>query len=204
MNMEIEVKLSPKDDKAVHSQSLLIPIHLKEDLNVELALMHENEKITVLSSSKYASPTFAQRTPNGKLRLHLDLRKINSLIADDNTNNNHPVNTLSNAAKHLTGKSSFCKLNYPQAYHCLQMVEQRSVEMLAFTFASRTSAYKRLAQGLIRSLSAFSSFKREYLDPVVKADQCAQYWMTLESQPKTPRSVPGTFGQSLSAFAKQD
>ena len=55
------------------------------------------------------------------------------------------------------------------------MADQRSVEMLAFNFASRTFAYKRLAQGLSRSESAFSSFMREYLDPVVKADQCAQY-----------------------------
>ena len=49
------------------------------------------------------------------------------------------------------------------------------MEMLAFNFTSRTFAYKRLAQGLTRSVSAFSSFIREYLDPVVKADQCAQY-----------------------------
>ena len=55
------------------------------------------------------------------------------------------------------------------------MADQRSVEMLAFIFASRTFAYKRLAQGLSRSVSAFSSFMGEYLDPVVKADQCAQY-----------------------------
>ena len=47
--------------------------------------------------------------------------------------------------------------------------------MLAFNFASRSFAYKRLAQGLSRSVSAFSSFMREYLDPVAKADQCAQY-----------------------------
>ena len=47
--------------------------------------------------------------------------------------------------------------------------------MLAFNFASRTFTYRRLAQGLSRSVSAFSSFMREYLDPVVKADQCAQY-----------------------------
>ena len=55
------------------------------------------------------------------------------------------------------------------------MADQQSVEMLAFNFASRTSAYRRLAQGLSRSVSAFSSFMREYLDPVVKADQCVQY-----------------------------
>ena len=47
--------------------------------------------------------------------------------------------------------------------------------MLAFNFASRTFVYKRLAQGHSRPVSAFSSFMREYLDPVVKADQCAQY-----------------------------
>ena len=55
------------------------------------------------------------------------------------------------------------------------MADQRSIEMLAFNFASRTFAYRRLAQGLSRALLAFSSFMREYLDRVIKADQCAQY-----------------------------
>ena len=175
MNTEFKVRLTPKDDRAVYSQSLPMPIHLKEDLIVELALMHKYGIITVLPFSKYASPIFAQRKPNGKLRLLVDLRKINTLIADDYTNNNHPVSTLSDAAQHLAVKSLFCKLDCSQAYHCLQMADQRSVEMLAFSFASRTFAYKRLAQGLSRSMSASVSFMREYLDPVVKADQCAQY-----------------------------
>ena len=175
MNTEFKLKLTPKDDKAVYSQSLPMPIHLKEVLIVELALMHKYGIITVLPFSKYASPIFAQRKPNGKLRLLVDLRKINTLIADDYTNNNHPVSTLSDAAQHLAGKSLFCKLDCSQAYHCLQMADQRSVEMLAFNFASRTFAYRRLVQGLSRSVSAFSSFMREYLDPPVKADQCAQY-----------------------------
>ena len=169
------MKLTPKDDKTVYCQSLPMPIHLKDDLIVELALMHKYEIITVLPFSKNASPIFAQRKPNGKLCLLVDIRKINSLIADDYTNNNHPVSTLSDAAQHLAGKLLFCKLDCSKAYHCLQMADQRSVEMLAFNFASRKFAYKRLAQGLSRSVSAFSSFMREYLDPVVKTDQCAQY-----------------------------
>ena len=137
--------------------------------------MHKYGVITVLPFSKYASPIFAQRKPNGKLRLLVDLRKINSLISDAYTNNNHPVSTLSDAAQHLAGKSLLCKLDCCQAYHCLQIADQRSVEMLAFNFASRTFAYKRLAQRRNRSVSAFSSFMCEYLDPVVKADQNAQY-----------------------------
>ena len=101
MNTVFKVKLTPKDDKAVYSQNLPMPIHLKEDLTVELALMHKYGIITVLPFSKYASTIFAQRKPNGKLRLLVDLQKINILIADDYTNNNHPVNTLSDAAQHL-------------------------------------------------------------------------------------------------------
>ena len=174
MNTEFKVKLTPKDNKTVYSQNLPMPIHLKEDLIVELALMHKYGIITELPFSNYASPIIAQRKPNGKLRLLVDLRKIDRLIADDYTNNIHPVSALSEAAHYLARKSLFYKLDCSQAYHCLQMANQGSVEMLAFNFASRTFAYTRFAQGLSRSVSAFSSFMREYSDPVFKADQCAQ------------------------------
>ena len=123
MNTEFKVRLKPKDDKAVYSQNLPMLIHGKEHLIVELALMHKYETITVLPFSKYASPIFAQRKLNGKLRLFVDLREINTLIADDYTNNIHPISTLSNATQHLAGTSIFI---------------------------------------------------REYLDPVVNANQCAQ------------------------------
>ena len=83
MNTEFKVRLTPKDDKAVYSQSLPKPIHLKRDLIVELGLMHKYGIITVSPFSKYAIPIFAQQKPNGKLRLLVDLRKINTVIADD-------------------------------------------------------------------------------------------------------------------------
>ena len=155
MNTEVKVKLTPKEDKTVYSQSLPMPIHLKEDLIDEMVPMHKFGIITVMHFSKYASPIFAQRKPNGNLHILVDLRKINSLTADDYTIKNHPVTTLSDAAQHLAGKSLFCKLDCSQAYHCLRMTDQRSKEMLAFKLASRTFAYKRLAQGFSRSVSAF-------------------------------------------------
>ena len=137
--------------------------------------MHYYGIITTLPFSKYASPIFAQRKPNERRRLLVDLRKINNLISHDYINNNHPVSTLSDAAQHLAGKKLFCELDCSHAYHVLQMADQKSVELLAFNFASRTFAYLRLAQGLSRSLSSFSSFMRECLDRVIKADKCAQY-----------------------------
>ena len=83
MNTDFNVKLTPNDGKAAYNQNLPMPIHLKEDSFVELALMHQYGIITVLPFSKHASPIFAQRKPNGKLPLPVDLKKINTLIADD-------------------------------------------------------------------------------------------------------------------------
>ena len=145
MNTDFKVKLTPKDDKAVYSQSLPMAIRLEEHLIVELALLHKYGIITVLLFSKYASHIFAPRRPNGKLLLLVDLKIINTLIANDYTNNNDPVTALSEAAQHLAGKSLFCKLECSQVYHCLQMVDKRSVETLAFNFAGTTFVYKRLA-----------------------------------------------------------
>ena len=89
MNTEFKVKLTRRDDEIVFNQSLPLPVHLKENLIVELALMHKDGTITVLPFSKYASPIFAQRKPNGKSRLLVDLWKINGLIADNYTKTNH-------------------------------------------------------------------------------------------------------------------
>ena len=61
-NTEFKLRLTPKDVKAVYSQSLPMPIHLEEDLIVELALMHkyglsqsypsQNTQVPVLRSEK--------------------------------------------------------------------------------------------------------------------------------------------------------
>ena len=189
INAEFKVQLTPLDNRLAYCQSLPAPINIKDDILVELALLHKYGIITTLPFSKYASPIFAQRKPNEKLRLLVDLQKNNTLIADDYINNNHPVSTLTDAAQHMAGKNLFCKLDCSQAYHCLQMADQQSIELLAFNFASRKFAHPRLAQGLSRTLSAFSSFIREYLDPVIKVDQCAQYVDDIGIAANTPEQL---------------
>ena len=137
--------------------------------------MQEYDIITTLPHSKYSSPLFAQRKPNGKLRLLVDLRRTKQLIKNDYNEQNHPVSTREDAAQHMAGKRYFSTLDCSQAYFCLQLADEQSIQLLSFNFGSRTFAFKRLAQGLNRSLSAFTSVIREYLDPLVKADKCAQY-----------------------------
>ena len=105
MNEEFTVKLNLKNKSPAYSQSSPTPVNLKEDILVELALLHNYGIITTLPFSRYASPISAQKKPNGKLRLLVDLRKIKNLISDDYINSNHPVSTLTDDAQHMAGKN---------------------------------------------------------------------------------------------------
>ena len=69
----------------------------------------------------------------------------------------------------------FCKLYCSQAYHCVQMADDLSVQLLGFNFASRTFAYNCLAQGLNKSATGFSSIVKLYLDPCLAANVCTQF-----------------------------
>ena len=82
---------------------------------------------------------FLSKKPNGKPRLLVDHWKINNLNFDDYINNNHPVSTLTDAAKHIAGKKLFCKMGCSQAYHFQEMADQRSLEMLTLDLPAEPS-----------------------------------------------------------------
>ena len=137
--------------------------------------MHYYGLITTLSHSKYSSPLFAHRKSSGKLRMLIDLRRINHSLKNDYINSNFPISNMTDASNHFAGKSLFTKLDCSQAYHSVQMADDLSVQLLAFNFGSRTYAYKCLAQGLSKSVTGFSSFIRHYLDSCLAADLCTQF-----------------------------
>ena len=174
-NNEFKVKLTPAHDDPVYKKSPPTPLHIKEDLKVELALLQYYGILRTLPYSKYSSPIFAQRKPNGKMRILVDLRRINHILRHDYDQFNFPIPSMAEANSHMANKVYFSKLDCSQAYHVVQMADERSVQLLAFNFESRTFAYQRLAQGLNRSATAFSSFIRKYLETDIAADRCASF-----------------------------
>ena len=175
VNHDFKIKLRAEHDRPVYTQCPPAHINMKDEILVRLALLEYFGVIQTLPFSKYSSPIFAQRKPNGSLRILIDLRKINHLIRHDYDTNNFPIATLADAGNHLAGKKYFCTLDCSQAYYTLQMADEASIQMLAFNFAGRTFAFRRLAQGLSRSVSAFSSYMKKYMDPCIAADKCFQY-----------------------------
>ena len=131
--------------------------------------------VTLLPNSQYNSPVFAQRKPSGKLEILIDLRLVNHLLRSDHSNNNFTISNMTDAFHHFAGKTLFTKLDCSQAYHCVQMADPWSVQLISFNFASRTYAYTRLAQGLNKSVTGFSPFVRSYLDSCLAANLCTQF-----------------------------
>ena len=132
---QLKIKLTPEHDLPVYVQGPPTPIHLRDELHVELALMHYYGIITTLSQSKYSSPLFAHRKESGKLRILIDLRRVNHLLKTDYQNANFSISNMTDATSHFAGKSLFTKLDCSKAYHCVQMADETSVQLLAFNLA---------------------------------------------------------------------
>ena len=60
-NMDCPVKLTPEHNRPIYSPNPATPIHLRDELIVELAQMQYYDIITTLPFSRYSSPVFARR-----------------------------------------------------------------------------------------------------------------------------------------------
>ena len=85
-------------------------------------------------------PIIAQKKPNDKLRLLVDLRKINNLISDAYINNNHPVSTLTDAALHMAGKNYFANWTAPKHITAYRWLTKGPLKCLHLTLQAEESA----------------------------------------------------------------
>ena len=198
--MKFKVKPTPKYDKAIYSKSLPMPIHLKQDLIVQLDWCIDMGSSQCFISLNTQAPVL-QREPNGKLRLFGDLRKIKTLIADDYTSSNHPVSTLSDAVQQLSGKSLFCKLDCSEVQRCLQMAGQ--CECLHSNLPARFLHTKDLHQVLADQHLHFQTSCVNIWTQLSNLTIVLTTWTILELQPSIVQILPGTSGQCSNTFAKQ-
>ena len=69
-NTGLKIKLTPERSKPIYGQGPPTPIHLRIELQVELALVHYYGLITTLSQSRYSIPLLAQRKNSGRLTVN--------------------------------------------------------------------------------------------------------------------------------------
>ena len=126
-NSDLKIKLKPEPTRPLYTQGPPTPIHLRQELTVELALMHYYGLITTLSHSKYSSPLLAHRKPSSKLRMLIHLKRINHSLKNDYIDSNFPISNMTDASNQFAAKSLFTKIDCSQAYHCVQMADDLSV-----------------------------------------------------------------------------
>ena len=199
---ELKVKLTSEHDLPVFVQSLLIPICLRKEISVELSLMQYCGFFTLLLNSKNRSPIFPQRKHSGKLRILLDLIRVNQLLQIEYKIHDLPISNMTNVVHHFADKTPLAKLDFSQADHCVQMVDPLSVQLLSFNVATRTCAYTKLAQGLNKYVTVFSSFVRSCLDSCLAANLCTQFKEDFDCRVETLEQLIPTLRQIFDCSSK--
>ena len=103
-NTELKIKLTPEHPLLVYVQGPPAPIHLRDEILIEPALLQYFNIITTLWHSKYSSPIFVHRKSSGKLRILIDLRLVNHLLRHKYLNSNFPISNMTDATNHFAGK----------------------------------------------------------------------------------------------------
>ena len=81
-NTELKIKLTPQQPLPVYIQGPSAPIHLRDKILIELALLQYFKIIITVPHSKYGNPILVHRKSSGKLRNLFDLRRVNHLHHD--------------------------------------------------------------------------------------------------------------------------
>ena len=106
-NTELKIKLTPEHPYPVYVQGPPAPIHLRDEILVELAILQYFNIVTTLSHSRYSTPIFVHHKSSGKLRILIDLRSVNHLLRHVYLNSNFPISNMTDATNHFAGKNLF-------------------------------------------------------------------------------------------------
>ena len=171
----MEINIPPVHSLLVYVQSPPAPIHLRDEILDKLAALQYFNIIKTLTHFKNSSSTFCHRKPLGKRRILIEIRQVNHLLRHGCSNSTFPISNMIYATNHFAGKQLFCNLDYSQAYYCVEIADDLSVQLLVFNFASRTFAYDCVARGLNKSVTASSSFIKHYFDKCVAPNVRTQF-----------------------------
>ena len=81
-------------------------------------------------------------------------------------------------------------LDSSEAYHPLQMADERSIQSLSFDFGSQTIVYKMFRSRFKLFPFSVSNFIEEYFDPIVNVARSAQYFDDFGIAAHSPWSYP--------------
>ena len=129
-----------------------IPLSVQPALSEEIQRLQNGGIIEPIEASKWVSPIVVARKPNGKIRMCVDLRDVNSKIVVET----HPLPNINEMLMTLDESGIYTTLDLSSAYHQIELTEE-SKDITAFITPDGLYRYTRVPYGLA---SAFSLFQR--------------------------------------------
>ena len=151
-NFEYEIKVDPKVKPVVHAPRR-VPIALQPKLE---AALDEMEKKGIISKvegfTTWTNSLVIREKANGKLRICLDPKDLNTAIIDDP----HPIPTLDDITHKLNGSTLYGKLDADSGYWNVKLTKESSM-LTTFNSNTRLGKYQfeRLPFGVKTSQNTF-------------------------------------------------
>ena len=146
---EFEHKIILSDETSFGHKSYAVPISLESDLRDEIRKLLEM-KVIVYSDSQWISPAFPILKKNGKIRLIIDYRKLNSLTVKDV----FPIPEIKEKVYGLRGSKIFSIIDLNMGYYQLK-VERESRKYTAFVLDGEVYEFTRMPFGLTNAPRTF-------------------------------------------------
>ena len=146
------------DKNPIKSKFYPVPVHLRTEFDAELQSLLDLGIIRN-SSSPYCSPCLMIKKDDGKYRLAIDYRGLNSVTQFDC----EPINNLDEDLHKYEGCRYFTELDVCKAYYQIPMSED-SIPYTAFATPKGLMEFTRMPFGLVTACATYVRLMRRVLD----------------------------------------
>lgn len=143
----IKHKIDTANAQPIKQVQYAMSPYIQKDVYAEIDRLLKIGAIYRCQMSAWNNPVIAVKKPNGKIRLCIDARKLNSITVKDA----YPLQQINRILAQLTGTKFLSSIDFSDAYHQVELDEQ-SREKTAFAISGKGYfAYKRMPFGLCNS-----------------------------------------------------
>lgn len=163
--VEAEIKFVVKENQPFHFLPRRLAFAEKNEVRKKLDELLEKNVIRP-SESEYASPIVLTKKKNGEMRMCVDYRKLNALMARDN----YPLPVIEDQLDVLEGKVYFTSLDLKDGFYHINVAAE-SIKFTAFTTPFGLFEFLKCPFGVKPAPANFTRYVNKVLDKFIRSGE---------------------------------